>query len=46
MKSVQSAATGATSTATEVAGLAVALGGEAEKLDSAIRQFLDAVRAA
>ncbi len=46
MKSVQSAATGATSTATEVAGLAVTLGGEAEKLDSAIRQFLDAVRAA
>jgi methyl-accepting chemotaxis protein len=46
MKSVQSAATGATSTATEVAGLAVTLGGEAEKLDAAIRQFLDAVRAA
>jgi methyl-accepting chemotaxis protein len=46
MKQVQSAASGATSTATEVAGLAVALGGEAEKLDAAIRHFLDAVRAA
>jgi methyl-accepting chemotaxis protein len=46
MKSVQTAAAGATSTASEVAGLAVALGGEAEKLDSAIRDFLTAVRAA
>ncbi len=46
MKSVQSAATGATATASEVAGLAVALGGEAEKLDTAIRDFLHAVRAA
>ncbi len=46
MKSVQAAAAGATSTASEVAGLATALGGEAEKLDSAIRDFLGAVRAA
>jgi methyl-accepting chemotaxis protein len=46
MKSVQTAAAGATSTAAEVAGLAVALGGEAEKLDSAIQNFLSAVRAA
>lgn len=46
MKSVQAAAAGATTTATEVAGLAIALGGEAEKLDSAIRDFLGAVRAA
>ncbi|HRF08901.1 MAG TPA: methyl-accepting chemotaxis protein [Xanthobacteraceae bacterium] len=46
MRSVQAAAAGATTTASEVAGLAVALGGEAEKLDSAIRDFLGAVRAA
>ena len=46
MKSVQTAAAGATSTASEVAGLAVALGGEAEKLEIAIRDFLGAVRAA
>jgi methyl-accepting chemotaxis protein len=46
MKSVQDAAAGATSTASEVASLAVALGGEAEKLESAIRDFLGAVRAA
>ena len=46
MKSVQSAAAGATATASEVAGLAVALGGEAEKLDTAIQDFLGAVRAA
>ncbi len=46
MKSVQTAAAGATSTASEVAGLATALGGEAEKLDAAIRDFLGAVRAA
>jgi methyl-accepting chemotaxis protein len=46
MKSVQTAAAGATATASEVANLAVALGGEAEKLDSAIRDFLGAVRAA
>jgi methyl-accepting chemotaxis protein len=46
MKSVQTAAAGATATASEVAGLATALGGEAEKLDSAIRDFLGAVRAA
>jgi methyl-accepting chemotaxis protein len=46
MKSVQAAAAGATSTASEVAGLATALGGEAEKLDAAIRDFLGAVRAA
>lgn len=46
MRSVQVAATGATATASEVAGLAVALGGEAEKLDNAIRDFLGAVRAA
>lgn len=46
MKSVQTAAAGATATASEVAGLAVHLGGEAEKLDAAIRDFLGAVRAA
>jgi len=46
MKSVQTAAAGATSTASEVAGLAIALGGEAEKLEGAIRDFLGAVRAA
>jgi methyl-accepting chemotaxis protein len=46
MKSVQTAAAGATATASEVAGLAIALGGEAEKLESAIRDFLGAVRAA
>ena len=46
MKSVQTAAAGATTTASEVAGLAIALGGEAEKLETAIRDFLGAVRAA
>lgn len=46
MKAVQTVAAGATSTAAEVAGLAVAVGGEAEKLESAIRDFLGAVRAA
>jgi hypothetical protein len=46
MKSVQTAAAGATATASEVAGLATALGGEAETLDAAIRDFLGAVRAA
>lgn len=46
MKSVQTAAAGATATASEVAGLAIALGGEAEKLESAIQDFLGAVRAA
>lgn len=46
MKSVQTAAAGATATASEVAGLAIHLGGEAEKLDAAIRDFLGAVRAA
>jgi methyl-accepting chemotaxis protein len=46
MKSVQAAAAGATATASDVAGLATALSGEAEKLDSAIRDFLGAVRAA
>jgi methyl-accepting chemotaxis protein len=46
MKAVQTAAAGATSTAGEVAGLAIALGGEAEKLEAAIQDFLGAVRAA
>ncbi len=46
MKSVQTAAAGATATASEVANLAVTLGGEAERLEIAIRDFLGAVRAA
>ena len=46
MKSVQTAAAGATATASEVAVLAIALGGEAEKLEAAIQDFLGAVRAA
>jgi methyl-accepting chemotaxis protein len=46
MKSVLGAAENATGTAGDVAGLASALGSEAEKLDEAIRQFLAAVRAA
>ena len=46
MKSVQAVAAGATATASEVAGLAVQLGGEAERLEAAIRDFLGAVRAA
>lgn len=46
MKSVESAALGATTTAGDVANLATAVGAEAEKLDAAIREFLGAVRAA
>jgi hypothetical protein len=40
------AAQTARATASDVAGLAAALGGEAERLDVAIRRFLDGVRAA
>jgi hypothetical protein len=43
---VLGAAENATGTAHDVAGLASALGSDAEKLDEAIRQFLAAVRAA
>ena len=46
MKSVLGAAEGASATASDVAGMAAALNSEAEKLDSAIRQFLHEVRAA
>jgi methyl-accepting chemotaxis protein len=46
MRSVEGAASGAGATAGEVAALAVELGGEAERLDTAIRRFLDEVRAA
>jgi methyl-accepting chemotaxis protein len=46
MLSVEGAAVGSRATASDVAGLAVALGGEAERLDAAIRRFLDGVRAA
>jgi hypothetical protein len=46
MRSVESAARGALTTAEDVAGLSTLLRGEAEKLDNAIRQFLTQVRAA
>ena len=46
MRSVEGAALGSRATASDVAGLAAALGGEAERLDAAIRRFLDGVRAA
>jgi methyl-accepting chemotaxis protein len=46
MRSVEGAALGSRATAGDVAGLAAALGGEAERLDAAIRRFLDGVRAA
>jgi methyl-accepting chemotaxis protein len=46
MRSVEGAAVGSRATAGDVAGLAVTLGGEAERLDAAIRRFLDGVRAA
>ncbi len=46
MRSVESAAVGAGVTAGDVAGLAVGLSNEAERLDGAIRRFLDEVRAA
>lgn len=46
MRSVESAALGSRATASDVAGLAATLGGEAERLEAAIRRFLDGVRAA
>jgi methyl-accepting chemotaxis protein len=46
MRSVEGAAQGAHATASDVAGLATLLRNEAEKLDSAIRQFLAQVKAA
>ena len=46
MRSVEGAAAGAGATAGQVAALAVELGGEAERLDAAIRHFVDEVRAA
>jgi signal transduction histidine kinase len=46
MRSVETAARGALTTADDVAGLSTLLRGEAEKLDNAIRQFLTQVRAA
>jgi methyl-accepting chemotaxis protein len=46
MRSVEGAAQGAHATASDVAGLATVLRNEAEKLDSAIRQFLAQVKAA
>jgi methyl-accepting chemotaxis protein len=46
MRGVEHAASGARITASDVAVLAVQLGGEAENLDAAIRKFLDQVRAA
>jgi methyl-accepting chemotaxis protein len=46
MRSVEGAAVGSRATASDVAGLAAALGGEAERLDAAIRRFLEGVRAA
>jgi len=46
MRSVEGAAVGSRATASDVAGLAAALGGEAERLDAAIRHFLEGVRAA
>ena len=46
MRSVEGAAVGAGVTASDVASLAVDLGNEAERLDGAIRRFVDEVRAA
>jgi len=46
MRSVEGAAVGAGVTASDVAALAVDLGNEAERLDGAIRRFVDEVRAA
>lgn len=46
MRSVEQAATGALTTASEVAGLSAVLREEAEKLDQAIRRFLTDVKAA
>jgi methyl-accepting chemotaxis protein len=46
MRSVEGAAVGSRATARDVAGLAATLGGEAERLDAAIRRFLEGVRAA
>lgn len=46
MRSVEGAAVGAGVTASDVASLAVELGNEAERLDGAIRRFVDEVRAA
>ena len=46
MRGVEHAASGARITASDVAVLAVQLGGEAENLSTAIRKFLDQVRAA
>jgi methyl-accepting chemotaxis protein len=46
MRSVETAATGALATASDVAGLSTLLREEAEKLDNAIRQFLTQVKAA
>ena len=46
MRSVEGAAVGSQATARDVAGLAATLGGEAERLDAAIRRFLEGVRAA
>jgi methyl-accepting chemotaxis protein len=46
MRSVEDAALAAGATAGDVAGLASQLGGEAERLDLAIRRFLGEVRAA
>jgi methyl-accepting chemotaxis protein len=46
MRSVEVAAGGARVTASEVAALAVQLGGEAERLNAEIRKFLEEVRAA
>ena len=46
MRGVEHAASGARITASDVAALAVQLGGEAENLNAAIRKFLDQVRAA
>jgi len=46
MRSVESAASGAAKTATDVGGLSTLLRNEAERLDGAIRQFLAQVKAA
>ncbi|HEY8268998.1 MAG TPA: HAMP domain-containing methyl-accepting chemotaxis protein [Xanthobacteraceae bacterium] len=46
MRSVEGAAVGAGVTASDVASLAIDLGNEAERLDGAIRRFVDEVRAA
>jgi methyl-accepting chemotaxis protein len=46
MRSVERAAAGALTTASDVAGLSTVLRDEAEKLDNAIREFLSQVKAA